>query len=313
MAESGLTRRLRSWRAAERWILGRGDVEDLLPGRTRAGVAPAALSPEDRAAWNWTLSWPTLCRDLEATLLEALGRERLVASGVDLNRALSSIRSWPEARRRLRLARAVEYPSELLAELADVARCEALLADCADPLAYGVRLGRYAERVAELARLAPAGPALDVGCATGEGAWELAAARGGPVLGTDVCPLLIELARARRVPHDPERERALRELAGGLDPARVSFAVADVRQPPPGRFALIACHGVLGEGVRGDDVPLALDALVGALLPGGVLSLAHRFREDRATAFEAALAAAIERHGLEVLAPDLVRAPASLR
>lgn len=309
MAEPGLTRRLRSWRAGERALLGRGDVEDRLPGRTPAGVAPEPLSPEDRAAWNWSLSWPTLQRDLEATLIEVLGRERLEASGVDLTRTLASIRSWPEARRKLRLARAVDYPSELLAELVDPARCEALLADCADPLAHGVRLGRYAERVAELARLAPAGPALDVGCASGEGAWELAAARGGPVLGTDVCPLLIELARARRVPHDPERERALVELAAGVDPARVSFAVADVRQPPPGRFALIACHGVLGESVRGDDVPLALDALIGALLPGGVLSLAHRFREDRAAAFEADLAAAVERHGLEVLAPDLVRAP----
>ncbi|MCA8925687.1 MAG: hypothetical protein KDD82_28015, partial [Planctomycetes bacterium] len=80
--------------------------------------------------------------------------------------------------------------------------------------------------------------------------------------------------------------------------------------PEPGGFAAIACHGVLGESVRRPaDLDAALDHLAAALLPGGVLSLAHRFREDRSATLAAAIARAVERHGLERLGPDLLRRP----
>lgn len=98
----------------------------------------------------------------------------------------------------------------------------------------------------------PAGPAMDLGCSVGRGAWELAAARPGLVLGADMNFAMLQLAQRlmrdgeavvdrRRVGivYDPVRialPEAARKAAG-----RIDFWAVDAHALPfpAGRFALV--------------------------------------------------------------------------
>ncbi|MCA8922885.1 MAG: hypothetical protein KDD82_13810, partial [Planctomycetes bacterium] len=120
--------RVAAWRAREAAFVAK--VAPDFPGLTAADVAPGSLAPEERDAWNWSLPWRTLRREAIGAAIACFGVERLEALGVELERGpWGTSRCWPDARRRLRLARAVRWPSELLAQLDDPARVEAFLAD----------------------------------------------------------------------------------------------------------------------------------------------------------------------------------------
>jgi hypothetical protein len=287
-----LAARVGWWRDRERDLVRNGGPDVEPPGL----VIPAA----EHARCEAWLPVDVVRRDVH-TALRAHFAEPLDALGVDLRTlALARSRSWLDARARVPLLARQLVPSTLLESLADACAAHDLLFALAAPPRAGSTLGRYA---AELDGLVLAlGPRLavdvrpsawDVGCATGEGTWELArallaarpAAGGVDVIGTTPCPLERLLAERRARPHDPPRAAALEALAAGLGPrARVRFERGDVRDGPPrgGPFDAITCHGLLGEGLDGEaDVKRAVAVLADALAPGGLLSVADRFRADR--------------------------------
>lgn len=245
----------------------------------------------------------------------------LAALGLDPRATdLGRWRSWLDARARLPLVRRFFFPAALLEALADAAFAHDLLFELCAPPAMGSELGRYGARPGEVAALAPPVDVLlawDAGCGTGEGTWELAyalCARAARVdaLGTTPCPLQRLMAERRDRPHDPARGAALRAFvdAGPRERCRVWFLVHDVRRDPPRPSHVIACHGVLGEAI--DDPPeveRVVGALAGALLPGGVLSVADRFRPERAARAAALVEAAARAAGLEVAGAGLFRRP----
>lgn len=306
------------WRDRERDLVRNGGPDVEPPGL----VIPAA----EHARCEAWLPVDVVRRDVHAAL-RAHFAEPLDALGVDLRTlALARSRSWLDARARVPLLARHLVPSTLLASLADARAAHDLLFALAAPPRAGSTLGRYAPELALLvAALAPAPgvrlAAWDVGCATGEGTWELArallagapAAAGADVVGTTPCPLERLLAERRARPHDPPRAAALEALAAGLGPrARVRFERGDVRDGPPasagvsGPFDAITCHGLLGEGLDAEaDVTLAVGVLRDALAPGGLLSVADRFRADRHERGRALVRAAA--FGLAEVAPGLYR------
>jgi len=315
-----LERRVAWWRARE------GALErDGPPGLARALLGPDrppdALGPGAHAEADGWLDGGLLRRELHGVLRARFG-PALDRLGVDLERGeLARARSWLDARRRLPTLDARARPSAALAALADDAAALALLCALFAPPAHGAAFGRYPERLAELARRLGGRPrvrAWDAGCATGEGTWELAAAllEAGvgrvEVAGTDAAPLVALMAARREQPHDPaatERLRAFRAARPALGDAarcRVAFAAADLRAGPPGGPCdLVVCHGVLGEGVGVDDVPAAVAALAAGLAPGGLLSVADRFRSDRSAEAAAAVAATAAAADLAAPSPGL--------
>lgn len=262
---------------------------------------PRALPAGVHAELEPWLPWALLRRELQA-LLAGWFQPAVLSGEVALDQGeLARARSWVDARRRLRTLRQVPGPAALLESLAAPDLAWRLLCEDAAPPAQGAALGRYSARLSALAaRLAPAGRvrAWDVGAASGEGTWELAAAllEAGAgqveVQGSDTGPLLVGMAARAARPHDPRATTALRAFLAARpalrDPARVrvSFVRHDVRQGPLGAgLDLVTCHGLLGEGLATrQDAAAALVACAAALRPGGLLSLADRFRQDRARA-----------------------------
>jgi len=102
----------------------------------------------------------------------------------------------------------------------------------------------------------PGAEVLDAGCGTGKYAIELAR-RGYVVHGVDLAPELIDVAR--------------RATAGA--PGRVSFAVGDIVQRSPSRYAAILCRGVLNDVIDDADRQAIFAAFGETLQPGGVLIL----------------------------------------
>lgn len=269
-------------------------------------VAPAAPTAEaHRQARAWLPLGP-LREDLDDAL-----RAWFDLDALDLDLAATDLgrwRSWPDARARLPGVRRFALPSGLLLTLAAPDPARDLLFELAAPPAIGSTLGRYGARLARLAALAPGATAWDVGCGTGEGTWELALALppGADVVGTTPCPLQRLMAERRDRPHDPARGAALRALVGDAPGRAVRFVRHDLlRDPPPGAFHAIACHGLLGEGIAAPaDVASAVAALAGALAPGGVLSVVDRFRDDHHARAAAQVAAAAQAAGLTPLAEE---------
>lgn len=306
-----LAARVGWWRDRERDLIRHGGPDVEPPGL----VIPAA----EHARCEAWLPVDVVRRDVH-TILRAHFAAPLDALGVDLRTlALARSRSWLDARARVPLLARHLVPSELLASLADARAAHDLLFALAAPPRAGSTLGRYAPELAALAAaLQPAQgvrlAAWDVGCATGEGTWELAGAllathqAGVDVVGTTPCPLERLLAERRARPHDPARAEALEALAAGLPRAKVRFERADVRDGPPagGPFDAITCHGLLGEGLDDEaDVTLAVGALKDALAPRGLLSVADRFRADRSERARALVRAAAA--GLTEVGPGLYR------
>ena len=270
-------------------------------GPDAPGEPPRALPAGVHELLEPWLPWELLRRELQALLARWFQPAVLSGEAALDQGELARARSWLDARRRLRTLRQVAGPAALLEALAEPDLAWRLLCEDAAPPAQGAALGRYAARLRALAaRLAPA-PVLrawDVGAATGEGTWALAAAllEAGAeqveLQGSDQGPLLVAMATRAARPHDPRAAAALRAFLAARpalrDPARarVAFLRHDVRQGPLGAgLDLVTCHGLLGEGLATrQDVAAALRACAAALRPGGLLSLADRFRQDRARA-----------------------------
>jgi chemotaxis methyl-accepting protein methylase len=135
--------------------------------------------------------------------------------------------------------------------------------------------------------------AWSAGCATGEEAWSLAATivanlngRADPtqqmVLGTDIHAPALDQARtgtyrpSSQRPSGPLLYPVVSNTGGRLvvNPqlrAITSFAVHDLRDPPPGEFELIFCRNVLIYFKR-DAAREVLARLASALVPGGLLA-----------------------------------------
>jgi SAM-dependent methyltransferase len=102
----------------------------------------------------------------------------------------------------------------------------------------------------------PGSAILDAGCGTGRYAIELAR-RGYVVHGMDLSPDLIDVAMRTN---------------GGV-PLNVSFAVGDIADLPPSRYAAILCRGVLNDIVSDAGRDAVFEAFAGALQPNGALIL----------------------------------------
>jgi len=103
-----------------------------------------------------------------------------------------------------------------------------------------------------------------------------------PVLGLTIEPLEAWMATARRLPHDPARERRLRQLADSA-PA-VTFVAADARHlPVAGPVDVLVCNGLVGGTHlhRDDDAGALLRDCCRLLRQDGVLLLANRFHDGR--------------------------------
>jgi SAM-dependent methyltransferase len=96
-----------------------------------------------------------------------------------------------------------------------------------------------------------AGPVLDAGCGTGRVAIELAR-RGVEVVGTDVDPSMLDVARAK---------------APGLQWIEADLATDQF----DARFALVVAAGNVLVFLRHGTAPTAVATMAGALVPGGLL------------------------------------------
>ncbi|RMG15662.1 MAG: class I SAM-dependent methyltransferase [Planctomycetota bacterium] len=309
-----LGERVAWWRAREEALRRHGPLRLL-----RAGPSPRTPGIHRRLeAW---LPFGTWREDVYEALRAWFG-PALEELGVRLERgALAHARSWVDARAWLPPLGVHRFPSEALAALDEPEAAHELLFALYAPPRWGAALGRYPDRLARLVE-ALAGRrrlrAWDVGCATGEGTWEFAAALGAhrslEVVGSTPWPLERLMAERGVRPHDPAASAALasfrRAHAEDLAGACVRFVVHDLRAGPlPGAFDAVLCHGLLGGLLRGADAERAFAHLAGALAPGALLSVADRFREDRARTARAQVRASAERAGLEELEPGLYRRP----
>ena len=273
-------------------------------GRIPLKTAVQAVSPWRSPAF-WKAALPLLLDVRGSGLRAALGRPRQ-ASPLVRSRLRRAIGAGLQAVVRARLAPLAEAggPSahqealaalraQMLAEAgspaarpiaptpgragrdaADTARAGAWDAFFAadDPWGYGqsaYEALKYSDTL-ELIPLLPAGAALELACAQGHFAAQLAG-RVGTLLATDISPRALEGAAAR---------------CAGL--GNVAFQALDfARQPLPGRYDLIVCSEVLYYL----DTPLDEVArrLVEGLNPGGLLVMAHANQicdEPEATGFD---------------------------
>jgi SAM-dependent methyltransferase len=187
------------------------------------------------------------------------------------------------------------------------AELPALLCALADPSRFGTDFGRYPAQLAALAaaagRRAPGRSLrlLDLGCGTGQGTCELAAALartqpGAPLTATGLTrePLEAWMADARRLPHAPERER--RHAAFALPAnARTFFVAGDVLAPPlRGTFDIVVANGLIGGSFLRTPHALArfFDGLRSLLAADGIASFANRFHAGDLRHVQAAMTTA---------------------
>jgi SAM-dependent methyltransferase len=185
----------------------------------------------------------------------------------------------------------------------DESRLMLLLCLLADPPRFGTATGRYPQQLARLAALPPLSrplQLLDLGCGTGHGTYEAVAVlekAGQTVVATGITrePLEAWMAAARRLPHDPRRERQLAELHTIGMP---HFLAGDfLRGPLPVGQDLILCNGVIGGPALNDDSAFIrlLELAVSALASGGQLLVADAFHDGRRPAAERFAALAQEQ------------------
>ena len=320
---------------ARPWLKARGEGLDV-ERRARwwreresklAHDAPALLesTPRPPEAHGWIdshLPVATLRDEVHGQLLSLFGEE-LRELGVDLDAgALGQAKSWLEVRDWLPSAKRCAVPSTWVAELSDPTvahdRCFELFAS---PV-LGAGLGRYPDAVTDLVARTRGQRTLrlwDAGCATGEGTWELALALATDgveveALGSTPWPLERLMAEARHRPHEPTASEALQAHLdahpGQLERVSMHFADGDLRSPAeaPERYDVVICHGVLGRALSGKDASRALERLASAVVPGGLLSITDRFRQDRSLYADRLVDSAVHL-GLRRLGRGLLQRP----
>lgn len=163
----------------------------------------------------------------------------------------------------------------------------------ADPPRYGTITGRYPEQLAELDALFRHWPAdrplriLDIGCGVGLNTLEIAAQAAATlaaqtelaVTGLTAERLEVWMAGTRRLPHDSQREKALRAFSRGLP---VTFAHGRAEDfALPGHFDIAICNGLAGGRFLHQHTQISafLDRCAQALAPAGRLFLANRFHD----------------------------------
>jgi SAM-dependent methyltransferase len=174
-----------------------------------------------------------------------------------------------------------------------IADLPALFCALADPPHFGTAAERYPAQQEQLAALCVTHPRpglrlLDLACGVGLGTFATAAlARGCGLrdvhtLGLTLEPLEAWMAARQCLPHDPQRQLRLQQLADRVP--HVRFAAADVRQLPiHGPFDLILCNGLVGGTLlhRKPDLLPLLSECARILAPGGRLLLSNRFHDGR--------------------------------
>jgi ubiquinone/menaquinone biosynthesis C-methylase UbiE len=175
----------------------------------------------------------------------------------------------------------------------------ALFCALADPPRFGTDAERYPAQQLRLREFLSQSHGerlalLDLACGVGLGTYEAAAlaaqcgVHAAPVLGVTREPLEAWMASRRQLPHDPARERRLRQVADSAPP--VAFLAADARYLPiRGHFHLVLCNGLVGGDAlrRWEDVDALLAACERVLAPAGSVLLANRFHAGRRPAVEA--------------------------
>lgn len=167
----------------------------------------------------------------------------------------------------------------------------AFLCCLADPPRFGTAAGRYPGQLEQLKIWIASQPVptawrlLDIGCGTGQGTCELVQALEGcqpaPVeaLGLTLEPLEAWMATARRLPHDPSRERQWIHLDTRAHP---QFVAGNALEAWPERQAdLIFANGLVGgDFLQGKPACRHfLENLRHHLAPGGRAFLANTFHD----------------------------------
>ena len=163
-----------------------------------------------------------------------------------------------------------------------------LLCALASPPRFGTGFGRYPGQTARLSEAArvPSGARariLDLGCGTGQGTIELAAAceGAGPTpaeaVGITLEPLEAWMATHRLLPHDPGGTERFREFRAEV---RAVFAAGNVLAcPVRGRFDIVVANGIVGGPFlnKPRDVARFLGEVNRLLAPTGIASFGNRF------------------------------------
>lgn len=162
----------------------------------------------------------------------------------------------------------------------------------ADPPRYGTTTGRYPEQLANLDEIFRQWPAhtplrlLDIGCGVGLNTLEIAthATAFAPqaalaVTGISAERLEVWMASARRLPHDPQREKALRNFPCDLPVAFAHGRAEDFALPC--RFDIAICNGLAGGRFLHQPAQIAafLDRCAKTITQDGRLFLANRFHD----------------------------------
>ncbi len=179
----------------------------------------------------------------------------------------------------------------------------------ADPPRFGTDFGRYSQQLDLLRNWLFDIPrsrcrALDLGCGTGQGTWELTALlrHGGVrkplVTGVTYEPLEAWMAGNRQLPHDLRRAAVFKGFSCEDTP---EFVVADVNDMPFGcrhNVDLIICNGLIGGPFlhHEEQIEKLLAAFRGMLRPDGVVTVANHFHDGRVQRLND-FAAAARRNG----------------
>jgi SAM-dependent methyltransferase len=162
----------------------------------------------------------------------------------------------------------------------------------ADPPRYGTNARRYPDQLAELDELFRLWPThrplriLDIGCGVGLNTLEIAThanalAPQAPLAVTGISTERLEvwMANTRQLPHDPQREKTLRNTPHDLP---VAFAYGRAEDfSLPGSVDIAICNGLAGGRFlhQRAQITAFLDRCAKALTHNGRLFLANRFHD----------------------------------
>ena len=151
--------------------------------------------------------------------------------------------------------------------------------DLMNTLMTGGRDGAW-RRAAARALVRPGDTVLDVGCGTGDLAFDCAARGAGVVLGIDFAEPMLAVARRKASARSGRGGRAARSKASGREAAAISFAAADATRLPLADASVdVWCAAFVLRNVPDLDAALAEARRV--LRPGGRLGVLEITRVER--------------------------------